>query len=90
MGSLGERSPPDTRFWKSSTWRGLPKAVKGEEASQGVGEAGRGLKDRMGKDSITFRNGMRKVFRKVRGKIPKLQRGPGRRVLRRVQKVRKK
>lgn len=44
----------------------------------------------MGKDSITFRNGMRKVFRKVRGKIPKLQRGPGRRVLRRVQKVRKK
>lgn len=32
---------------------------------------------------------MRKVFRKVRGKIPKLQRGPERQVLRRVQKVRK-
>lgn len=90
MGSLGERSPPDTRFWKSSTWRGLPKALKGEDPSRGVEEAGRGAEGPNGKDSITFRNGRRKVFRKVRGKIPKLQRCPGRWVLKRVQKVRKK
>ena len=54
-----------------------------------MGGGGReGPKDPNLKRMITFRNGTRKVFRKVRGKIPKLQRGKW--VMRKIQMIKKR
>lgn len=86
MGSLGERLRLDTHFGGSSTWRESSKAVRGEEASQGVREE-RGAEGPNLKENEHVYECNEKVFRKVGGKISKLQRDSGKQVLIKLQRL---
>lgn len=84
-GQRGREVMPRHTFW-GITYVESSKAVRGEEASQGVGEE-KGAEGPNLKENEHVYECNEKVFRKVGGKISKLQRDLGKRVLRKIQRL---